>query len=213
MKLLKFNKLARISLLIYAFIFIIALNLLFQIIGFANHLFFNPREFEEISLGGSGIPIMRPFNDAFFYVNPQALENDPSLHHRLKNNEYIFETIYGLAVGSIFILLLLQLATFINSIKNRDFYRIGSMANIKWISYLIVAWVLADFIAYQCLQLAIPLSVIEERINYVTLKESVLSNLSSSVDLFKLLIAYAIFTVSVVLKDAAELKEQADLTV
>ena len=109
--------------------------------------------------------------------------------------------------------MLLQLAKFINSIKNRDFYRIGSMANIKWISYLIVIWVLVDFIAYQCLQFAIPLSVIEERINYVTLKESVISNLSISVDLLKLLIAYAFYTVSVVLKDAAELKEQTDLTV
>jgi hypothetical protein len=213
MRLSKIDKIARISLVFYALLFLVALNILFQIIGFTNHMFFNPREYEEISLGGTEIPIMRPFEDAIFYVNPEALEMDPSLHTKLQNNEYIFETIYGLAVSAIFFLLLLQLAKLINSIKTRDFYSTGSLVNVKRISYIIGAWVLIDFIAYQCLQYAMPLSVIEERINYVTIKESFISNVTLSVDILKLLIAYAFYAVSVVFKAAAELKEQTDLTV
>lgn len=213
MRFSKIDKIARISLVFYALLFFVALNILFQIIGFTNHIFFNPREYEEISLGGTDIPIMRPFEDAIFYVSPEALERDPSLHKKLQNNEYIFETVYGLAVSAIFILLLLQLAKLINSIKTRDFYSAGSLVNVKRISYIIGAWVLIDFIAYQCLQYAMPLSVIEERINYVTMKESFISNITMSVDVLKLLIAYAFYAVSVVFKAAAELKEQADLTV
>jgi len=213
MRISKIDKIARISLVFYALLLFVALNILFQIIGFANHILFNPREYEEISLGGTDIPIMRPFEDAIFYVNPEALEQNPSLHEKLQNNEYIFETIYGIAVSAIFILLLLQLAKLINSIKTRDFYSNGSLVNVKRISYIIGAWVLIDFIAYQCLQYAMPLSVIEERINYVTMKESFISNITLSVDVLKLLIAFAFYAVSVVFKAAAELKEQTDLTV
>lgn len=213
MKFLKFDKLARISLVLYALIFLVSLGILFQIVGFTNHIFFNPREYEQVSLGGTDIPILRPFEDTFFYVNPKALEKDPSLHRKLQNNEYIFERIYGITVSVIFVLLLLQLARLINSIKIRDFYSSNSLANVKRISYIIGAWVLLDFIAYQCLQFVIPLSVIQERINYITMKESFISNITLSVDVLILLIAYAFYTISVVFKAAAELKEQTDLTV
>ena len=109
--------------------------------------------------------------------------------------------------------MLLQLAQLINSIKTRNFYSTGSLVNVKRISYIIGAWVLVDFIAYQCLQYAMPLSVIEERINYVTMKESFISNITLSVDVLKLLIAYAFYAVTIVFEAAAELKEQTDLTV
>lgn len=213
MKQLKIDKMARISLVLYALLFFVALTTALYLINFVNNYFINPIEHEQISLGGTDIPIMRPFEDTFFYINPQEFAKDPDLNDTLQNNEDIFETIYGVTVSVIFILLFLQLARFINSIKYKVFYSPESMVNVKTISFILFAWVIVDFIAYQCLQLVIPISVVEERINYITMKESIFQNLTHSIDIPMLFIAYAFYTVSVVFKTAADLKEQTDLTV
>lgn len=213
MKALKFKKIFTVNIILYIFLSLIALGVLFSLIGFVNDIFINPKNFEKLSMGSIDIPIMRPYEDTFFYIEPDELIKDGHLEQQLQKNEYIFSKIHGVISAIIFILLLLQLRKLIVSIKKREFYNQKSVANVKNIAYLLFFGVLVDFIAYQCLQLVIPLSKVVERINYITLREDFFTSLMFSVDLSKLLIAFTFLSISIVFKESLTLKEQADFTI
>lgn len=213
MKTLKFKKIFFINITLYVFLSLLVLGVLFSSIKFIDDIFINPRKFEKLSMGSADIPIMRPYHDTFFYIQPDEINNDEQLEQKLQRNEYIFGKLHSIFSSFIFILLLLQLQKLIVSISKREFYSIKSVVNVKNIAYLLLCGVIIDFIAYQCLQFVIPLSKVMERINYVTLGESFLSSLMFSVDLPKILIAFTFLSISIVFKESLTLKEQSDLTI
>jgi len=213
MKTFRIKKISIINIALYVFVFFIGTGVLFTSIRFLNNVFINPKQYEKLSMGSIDIPIMRPYEDAFFYIQPDEIKNDEQLEQKLQKNEYIFANLHGIISSIVFILLLLQIRMLIVSISKREFYKQKSVTNVKNIAYLLLFGVFIDFIAYQCLQFVIPLSKVLERINYVTLTENFRSSLMFSIDLPKLLIALTFLFLSIVFKDSLTLKEQSDLTI
>ena len=213
MKTLKIKKISVVNITLYVFVSLIGLGVFFSSIRFVNEIFINPRQYEKLSMGSIDIPIMRPYKDAFFYIEPDELKSDQQLEQKLQRNEFIFGNLHGIISSIIFILLLIQLRKLIVSISKREFYEQKSVTNVKNIAYLLLFGVLVDFIAYQSLQFVIPLSKVLERINYVTLNERFLTSLMFSIDLPKLLIALTFLSISIVFKESLTLKEQFDLTI
>lgn len=202
-----------INIVLYILLAFILIGLLITTVNFFIYAIGNPPEYEPLCMGSMNVPVMRPFEDVFFYIEPVLLQDDPLLDQKLQYNEFIFESIHGFLVLFVFLLLLLQLKNFIGSIRNRSFFSLESVNNVKKISFIVLSWVLIDFLAYQLLPLAIPLDCVVERINYVTLGESFFSNILFSVDITKLLFAFTFYSISVVLKEGLVLKQQSELTI
>jgi hypothetical protein len=213
MKLLNLNKISIVYVALIALIVLITIRVIVGTISFTKEIIRPTKKFEHLSFGKIDIPVMRPYEDVFFYIKPDKLKNDPSLEQKLQRNEYIFHRINGLVAAPVFILLLIQLLKLIGSIKNRDFYNRKNAANVKNIAYLICLTVFIDFLAYQSIQFVVPLDLILSRINYLTLKDGFFSSLAYSIDLTQLIIAFVFYSISIVFSDALELKEQTELTI
>ncbi len=213
MKSINFKKISSVNLIIIGLIVMIGFNVLFSAISFTKEIIHPTRQFDNLSFGGIDIPVMRPYKDVFFYIKSEEIKKDPTLEQRLQRNEYIFHSIFGLLQAPITILLFFQLIRLINSIKKRDLHNRRNSVYVKNIAYLICLAVFIEFLKYQLLQLAVPLDLIRERINYITLKEDLFSSLRHSISLNWLIIAFVFYSLSVVFKDAFELKEQSELTI
>ncbi|MCK4700978.1 MAG: DUF2975 domain-containing protein [Bacteroidales bacterium] len=210
MKSFKSIRLSGINITIYFILICLSIVTLSKIWEATNKIIINPQEFNDLKLES---PIIRPYDDVFFYLKTEALEEDSALYQKVQRNELILETIIGITFAVLFILVMLQLKSLLYSLKNKTFFLKKNLISVKKISYLLGIWVLADFIIYQCIQLFIPLSIVMENINYAPINKGFLSGFLLSVDFTILLAAFAFYVISVVFKEGYQLKEQSDLTI
>lgn len=210
MKAFKSSRLSGINIAIYAILIFLSIGVLLKIWEFTDKIILNPQELNDLKLD---IPIIRPYNDIFFYLKADDLKNDSTLYQTVQRNELILETIIGITFIVLFILVILQLRSLVYSLKNKTFFIQKNLFCVRKISYLLGIWVLADFIIYQCIQFFIPLSIVQENINYCPINKGIISSLLFSIDYSILLAAFAFYVISVVFGEGYQLKEQSDLTI
>lgn len=210
MKLFNSNRLSGIDIAIYLLLSIICISIVVKIWEFTESVIINPREYTELNIDQ---PVIRPYHDVFFYMRSDSLKSDYFLYQRVQRNEKILETVFGITLATLFILLLLQLRKIINSLKRKSFFIQENLIIVRRIAYILGIWVLLDFILYQCIQFFIPLSLVQDRINYIPINEGVIVSLLFSINYGILLAAFAFFVISVVFREGTELKNQTDLTI
>jgi hypothetical protein len=74
-------------------------------------------------------------------------------------------------------------------------------------------WVICNSMFYQILYLFIEENLIIESINFITIKESFLTNLIISIDFKMLFVSIILYVISILFKEGYQLKEQTNLTI
>jgi len=210
MKAFKSIQLVGINIAIYAFLIFLPFCALAKIWKFTNRVFLNPT---ELSVLRHHNPIIHPLNNVFVYLKEDVLKNDPQLDHVIQRNGLIFDTIKDVIFIVLLFLVTIQLRTLLYSLKNETFFIQKNLSSVRKISYLLVIWVVVDFILYQCFQFFIPLSLVQDNYNYIPFNKGIISSLLLSIDYLKLLAAFAFYVISVVFKEGYQLREQSDLTI
>jgi len=210
MKAFKSIQLTGLNISIYFILIFLSIAILLKFWDFADGIIFNPKELDELKIER---PIIRPYNDVFFYMKSESLKSDVLLYQKVQRNEKILEIIVGITLATLIISLLIQLRKLIVSLKKKSFFIKVNLIIVRKIAYILGIWVLLDFILYQCIQFFIPLSLVQERINYTPINERFFLSLLLSVNYSILLAAFAFYVISVVFREGNELKDQAELTI
>lgn len=210
MKAFRTIQLSGINIAIYAFLIFLSISALGKIWNFTDRMHYQTE---------SGVPryafprIISPSNNSFVYLKEDVLKNDRQLFEKIYLNSVIYDTIKDLISIVFLFLVIIQLRTLLNSLKNETFFIQKNLYCVRKISYLLVIWVVIDFILYQCFQFFIPLDIIQENYNYIPINKGIIFSLFISIEYVKLLAAFSFYVISVVFKEGNQLKEQADLTI
>lgn len=199
-----------LNVIIYAVLTFTVIAVFAQTWKMADQVIFNKEVFDDLNIDK---PIIRPYHDVFFYFNPDALKNDADAYQKIQRNRIILKSINGIIFSALLIFLLLQLRKLILTAIRKELFSKNNLLVIRNIAYILVAWIVADFILYQCIQLFIPLSLVEENINYVPINKGIIPGLLFSVNFSLLLAAFSFYTVYAVLREGIVFKEQSDLTI
>jgi hypothetical protein len=212
MKAFKSIQLSGINIAIYAFLILISISAIRIVGNFANRIFLHPPELSDFDHGNPHF--MAPFNqNVFFILREDLLKNDLHLYQTIKRNELIFNTTKGIITLVLLFMIAIQLRVLLNSLQNKTFFVRGNILCVRKISYLLVIWVVIDFVLYQCFQFFIPLSIVQENYNYTPINMNVKISLLFSINYLRLLTAFAFYVISVVFKEGYHLKEESDLTI
>jgi hypothetical protein len=210
MKSFKTIPLSSLNFLLIVGLICISIAALSQVWEATNKIVMHPRELNDLNLD---VPIIRPFNDVFFYLKSDVLKNDKGLYQKVQQNKLIIKAITAITYLTLVSLIFFQLRSFIFSLKKPTFFVQGNLLIVRKISFLLIIWVLVDFIIYQCIQFFIPLSIVEESINYCPINQGLINSLAFSIDFGLLLAAFAFYIISLAFNEGYQLKEQSDLTI
>lgn len=208
----KYNslKMKSLNVIIYAIMAFTFIAVSAQTWEMADKVIFSPEEFDNLDIDK---PIIRPYQDVFFYLNPASLKNDPEAYQKIQRNKLILKSLTGIVFSVLLILLLLQLRKLILSAIRKDLFLKNNLKIIRNIAYLLGIWIIIDFIFYQCIQFFIPLSFVEENINYIPLNKGFIPSITFSINFSLLLAAFSFYVIYTVLKEGLVFKEQSDLTI
>ncbi len=210
MKAFKSIQLNGINIAIYAFLIFISFAALGKVWKVYDRMHYQTE---------SGVPryayprIISPANNTFITLKEDVLKTDQRLFERTYRNSLIYGTIKDLFHLILLFLVIIQLRMLLNSLKKETFFIHKNLYCVRRISYLLVTWVIIDFLLYQCFQFFIPLNIIQENYNYLPINRGVIYSLLLSIEYVKLLAAFAFYVISVVFKEGSKLKEQTDLTI
>ncbi len=210
MKANKSIKLSAVRASIYLLVFSLSFSILSQIWNFSDSLIFSPEELSDLRLDR---PIIRIYNDTFFYLHEDIINNDPEVYQKVQQNTLIFKTIRNVSFIFLIILLLLQLSALISMLNRETVFLSENLKCIRRMALILLIWVVVDFLLYQSIQFFIPDYLVEDSINYVPLNEEFFRSILMETDHKMLLGAFAFYVISVVFKEGYQLKEQADYTI
>ena len=210
MKTFKTLRLSGINIVIYLILIFLSFAAIAHIWTFTDKIIMNPNKFNDLKVEK---PEIRPMKDAVLTLNPEILKNNEAIYQKIQRNELIRRTLYSLIFIVLFGILILQLRKLIYSIKQKPFFIKDNLKIVRNISYLLLAWVIIDFLLYQSIQFFIPLSLVQHNYNYVPINKGLLTSFLKSINYSLLLAAFSFYVISVVFKEGLELKEQSDLTV
>ncbi len=173
-------------------------------------LFFRPNEIDILRID---IPWNNPISPVTVMLDKNMIQNDPELFQKISKNIFTYDLIKRFIFIPLLLLILIQLKKFLIAIKSQTFFELRNILTIRNLSILVGAWVVGNFVLYQVLPLFIPENLIIESINFVTFKESPLSNILISIDFKMLMVALMLYIISILFKEGYLLKEQTDLTI
>jgi hypothetical protein len=203
-------RLSGINVIIYLILIFISFAAIAQIWTFTDKILINPNEFDDLKIER---PVIRPVKDAVLTLNPEILKNNEVIYQKVQRNDLIRRTLYSLIFLALFGILVLQLRKLIYSISQKPFFIKDNLKVVRYISYLLFAWVIIDFLLYQSVQFFIPLSLVQDNYNYVPLNKWFFLSFLFSINYSLLLAAFSFYVVSVAFKEGIGLKEQSDLTI
>lgn len=206
----KFITITRIKFVMNFLIIIILLQGSFLILSELHLLLFKP---EKIGVLKLDIPWHHPIDPVTVMFDKTKLQNNPDLHQKMKKNVFLYDLITRAIFIPLMILILIHIKKLIIAIRGKTFFELKNILIIRNLSLITGAWVLSNFILYQILPLFIPQNLIFESINYITLKDSILSNLIIAIDFKMLLVAIMLYVISILFREGYQLKEQSDLTI
>lgn len=210
MKAIKSIRMSGINIVIYLILTILSVSVLSQLWKLTDNILLKPKELNELNIDK---PVLRPYHDVFFYLDPEMLKNEQSSYQKVQRSSLILKTIIGVVSGILFIVLILQLKKVFFSLQNKTLFTMKNLYNVRNIACLLGIWVMLDFILYQLIQIFIPLELVQENINYIPLNEGFFSSLILSINYGLLLAAFSFYVIFVAFKKGIELKEESDLTI
>ena len=210
MKAFRLSSFSGVNIIIYLVLLYFAVAMISQIWELGDALVFNPEEFSGLRLDR---PIIHIYNDVFFYLHEDILENDPQVYQRVQRNELIFKTVRNVAFLTLISLVLLQLRSVVASLRKETFFLAENLKCVRKMSTLLLIWVVVDIMLYQSIQFFIPEWLVQDTINYTTMNESILCGFLLALDFKVLLAAFAFYVISAVFKEGLRLKEQTDYTI
>ncbi len=210
MRTLKTFRSTTINVIIYITLICLFIAIINKIWDATEKIVINPQKLDDLNLDR---PVIRPIKDVFFYLKSDVLRDNNDLLLKVQRNELLLETITSIVFAVFFILIVLQLKSLFYSLKNKTFFLKENLFCVKRISFLLLLWVITDFLIYQCVQFFIPLSLVAENINYVPINKNAFLTFLFSVNFSMLIAAFAFYVISVVFQEGFQLKKESDLTI
>lgn len=146
MKAFRLSNFSGVNIIIYLVLLYFAVAMISQIWELGDALVFNPEEFSGLRLDR---PIIHIYNDVFFYLHEDILENDPQVYQRVQRNELIFKTVRNVAFLTLISLVLLQLRSVVASLRKETFFLAENLKCVRKMSTLLLIWVVVDILLYQ----------------------------------------------------------------
>jgi len=206
----KLISISKIKLLMNLFIGLTFILSLTMIVSQSYELIF---EADDIDIIRVQFPWYNPLSPVTVMFDTNILKENPSLLENINLKVLIYDLIRRTTFLLLLLLILVQIKKMLIAIRRQSFFELKNILIIRNLSILVGVWVGGNFILYQVLPLFIPVDLITEAINFVTMKDSLYANLMIAIDFKMLFVAIILFVVSILFKEGLQLKEQTDLTI
>jgi len=207
---LKIISIPKIKLIMNLFIGLTLVLSLTMIVSQSYELIF---EADDIDIIRVQFPWYNPLSPVTVMFDTNILKENPSLLENINLKVLIYDLIRRTTFLLLLLLILVQIKKMLIAIRRQSFFELKNILIIRNLSILVGVWVGGNFILYQVLPLFIPVDLITEAINFVTMKDSLYANLMIAIDFKMLFVAIILFVVSILFKEGLQLKEQTDLTI
>lgn len=173
-------------------------------------LFFKADEMDILRLD---VPWNHPIDEVTLMLDKNILQNNPTLLQKINTNIFIYDLIGRIIFLILMLLILFQLKKLIIAILGKTFFEKSNILIIRNLSILVGMWVLSHFVMYQIIPLFIPVDLIIESINFITMNESLMHNILTAIDFKMLFVSIILYVISISFEEGYQLKEQTDLTI
>lgn len=173
-------------------------------------LLFQPSEIDIVRLD---VPWNNPMPAVTVMYDKQTLQQEPDLLRSVNFKIYLFDLLHRIIFIPLLLLILIELKKLLIAVRSGTFFNEKNFKIVKHLSSIVGLWVILNFVLYQMLPFFISEDIIAESINFISIKESLLSNIIIALDAKMLFVAIMLFVISEAFKEGYILKEQTDLTI
>lgn len=176
----------------------------------AHQLVFAPDEIDIVRLE---VPWFHNRDNVSILLEQDILAGNAELYQKVQSGVLAYDLVERIVYIVLFVLALILLKRLIISINARTFFSLQNISIIHHLALVVLLFVVAKFVLYQLIPVAVPVELMVERVNFSPLDESVVGNMMAATDFRMLFAALVLYVVAVSFREGYELKKESELTI